>query len=157
MAYFDDAFVSKQGISLEKYKHVMEHKFLAELNGSSQYTELWISKKFPEWFEYKILDLATNLLQWFEVLYPQKGQGALDHEGGELVGKKFMMGQIFEELVKKKGKACTMDGRKCSKPYSPNWKLWCVMDSKHNKCVLVVGWRQLGWSWCVAQGANQKI
>jgi len=47
-----------------------------------------------------------------------------------------MVGQILEELVKKKGKACTMDGRRCSKPSRSNWKLWCVMDSKHNKCVM---------------------
>jgi hypothetical protein len=76
--------------------------------------------KFLEWFEYKILDLATNLLQWFDVFLSRKGQGVMDHEGGELVGIFFMMGQILEELVKEKGKACTMDGRKCSKPFSPN-------------------------------------
>jgi hypothetical protein len=51
-----------------------------------------------------------------------KGQGALDHEVGELVGENFMVGQILEELFKKKGKAYTMDGRKCSKPSSPNWE-----------------------------------
>jgi hypothetical protein len=31
MAYLDDAFVSKKGIGLEKYKQIMEHKFLAKL------------------------------------------------------------------------------------------------------------------------------
>ncbi len=40
MAYIDGAFVSKQKIGMKKYKYVMEHKFLAELNGSSQYIEL---------------------------------------------------------------------------------------------------------------------
>ncbi len=70
-----------------------------------------------------------------------KRQGALDHEGGELVGKKFMVGQILKELVKKEGEACTMDGRRHLKPFGPNWKLWCVMDSKHNKCAPFVGWR----------------
>jgi hypothetical protein len=30
MAYLDDAFVNKQGTNLEKYKQVMEHKFLVE-------------------------------------------------------------------------------------------------------------------------------
>jgi hypothetical protein len=30
------------------------------------------SFEFPEWFECKILNLATNLLQWFNVPYPQK-------------------------------------------------------------------------------------
>ncbi len=47
-----------------------------------------------------------------------------------------MVGQILEELVEKKGKACTMNGRKCAKPSRPNWKPGCVMDSKHNKCVV---------------------
>jgi len=42
MAYFNGAFVKRQGISLEKYKQVMEHKVLAKLNGSLQYTKLWI-------------------------------------------------------------------------------------------------------------------
>jgi len=35
-----------------------------------------------------------------------------------------------------------------------NWKLWCVMDSKHNKCVSIVEWRQSRWLWCGAQGVN---
>ncbi len=86
-----------------------------------------------------------------------EGQGALDHKGGKLVGKKFMVGQILEKLVEKKGKACTMDGRRHLKPSSPNWKLWCVMDSKHNKCVPIIKWRQSTWLWCVVQGANRKI
>jgi hypothetical protein len=34
MAYLNGAFVSKQGIGLKKCKHVMECKFLVELNGS---------------------------------------------------------------------------------------------------------------------------
>jgi hypothetical protein len=32
----------------------------------------------------------------------------------------FMVGQILKELVKEKGKVCTMNGRKCSKLSSPN-------------------------------------
>jgi hypothetical protein len=48
--------------------------------------------------------------------------------------KKFMVGQIFEELVEEKGEAYTMDGKRCSKPFSPNLKLWCVMDSKCSYC-----------------------
>jgi hypothetical protein len=73
------------------------------------------------------------------------------------VGKKFMVGQILEELIEEKGEACTMNGRRCSKPSSPNWKPWCVMDSKHNKCVPIVGWRQSSWLWFGVQGVNQKI
>jgi hypothetical protein len=65
-----------------------------------------------------------------------KGQGALEHKNGELVGENFMVNQILKELVEEKGKAYTMDGRRCSKPSRPNWKPWCVMDSKHNKCVV---------------------
>ncbi len=72
MTCLDGVFVSKQGNGLEKYKHVMEHKFLAELNGSLQYTKLRIFEGFPKWFECKILNLITNLLQWFDVIYPQK-------------------------------------------------------------------------------------
>jgi hypothetical protein len=61
-----------------------------------------------------------------------------------------MVGQIFKELVKEKGEACTMDGKRHSKPFCPNWKLWCVTDSKHNKCAPIVEWRQLEWLlvWC---------
>jgi hypothetical protein len=60
----------------------------------------------------------------------------LDHRNGEIVGENFMVGQILEEFVEEKGEACTMDGRRCSKPSRPNWKPWCVMDSKHNNCVM---------------------
>ncbi len=81
----------------------------------------------------------------------------MDQRGDELVGKKFMVGQIFKELVEKESEVCTIDGRKRSKPSSPNKKLWCVMDFKHNKCVPIVGWRQLGWLWCDVQGVNQNI
>jgi len=72
MAYFDDAFVSKQGTSLEKEKQVIEHKFLAELNSSLQYTELQNFEGFSKWFECKFSNGTTNLLQWFDVFYPQK-------------------------------------------------------------------------------------
>ncbi len=50
-----------------------------------------------------------------------------------------------------------MNGRRCSKPSSSNWKPWCVMDSKHNKYVPIIRWKQLRWLWCGAQGVNQKI
>jgi hypothetical protein len=70
MAYLDGVFVSNWKTNLEKYKQVMEHMFLVELNRFLQYTELWIFEGFPKWFECKISDLATNLLQWFNVLYP---------------------------------------------------------------------------------------
>jgi len=50
----------------------MEDKFLVEFDGSLQYTGPWIFKGFVKWFQCKISDLATNLLQWFNVLYPQK-------------------------------------------------------------------------------------
>jgi hypothetical protein len=49
------------------------------------------------------------------------------------VGENFMVGQSFEELVEEDNEACTMDGIRHSKPFGPDWKLWCVMDSKHNK------------------------
>jgi hypothetical protein len=70
MTYFDNVFVSKQRIGLGS-KQVMENKFLVELDDSPQYTKLWKSKRFSEWFEWKFLDAAKNLLQWFDVLYPQ--------------------------------------------------------------------------------------
>jgi hypothetical protein len=35
MAYLDSVFVNKQRNSLEKYKQVIEHKFLAKLDGFS--------------------------------------------------------------------------------------------------------------------------
>ncbi len=40
MAYLDGAFVNKQRIGLEKYKHIMENKLLVELNSSFQYNKL---------------------------------------------------------------------------------------------------------------------
>jgi Fe-S-cluster containining protein len=52
------------------------------------------------------------------------------------VGENFMVGWIFGKMVKEKGEACTMDGRRWLKPSHPNWKPWCVMDSKHNKCAV---------------------
>ncbi len=40
MAYLDGAFVSKQRIHMEKYKQIMENKFLVELDSSLQYNKL---------------------------------------------------------------------------------------------------------------------
>ncbi len=40
MAFLDDTFVKKQGIGVEKYKQIMESKFVAALNDSLQYKEL---------------------------------------------------------------------------------------------------------------------
>jgi hypothetical protein len=42
----------------------------------------------------------------------KKGEGKVDHRGGKLVGKKLIVGQIFEELVEEEGEICTMDGRR---------------------------------------------
>jgi hypothetical protein len=81
-------------------------------------------------------------LQWFDVLYPQKDKVFWIIEVVNSWEKIFMVGQIFKKLVKEKGEAYTMDGRRCSKPFSPNWKPRCVMDSKHIKCVPVVEWKQ---------------
>jgi hypothetical protein len=52
----------------------MEHNVLVEQNGFLQYTKIQNSKGFLKWFECKILDVATNLLQWFDVLYAQKNK-----------------------------------------------------------------------------------
>jgi hypothetical protein len=90
-------------------------------------------------------------------LLSTKRQGALDHKGGKLVGENFMVGQIFEELVEEKGEASPWMEKRPLKPYSPNWKLWCVMDSKHNKCALIVRWRQSKWLLCGVQRVNWKI
>jgi hypothetical protein len=40
MAYLNGAFVIKQSIHLEKYKQIMENKFLVELDISLQYNKL---------------------------------------------------------------------------------------------------------------------
>jgi hypothetical protein len=37
------------------------------------------------------------------------------------MGQNFMVGQMFEEFIKKEGKINTMDTRKRSKPSHPNW------------------------------------
>jgi hypothetical protein len=34
MAYLNNVFMSKKGIRLKKYKHVMENKFLARIDNS---------------------------------------------------------------------------------------------------------------------------
>jgi hypothetical protein len=57
------------------------------------------------------------------------------------VGENFMVAQILEEFIKEKIEANTMNGIRCSKPFNPNWKLWSVMDSKHNKCAPIIGWK----------------
>jgi hypothetical protein len=47
----------------------------------------------------------------------------MDHKGRKLVGKNFMVGQIFEKLVEDKGKACTMDGKR-------HWKAFNQIGSR---------------------------
>ncbi len=39
MAYLDSTFVNKQAFRMDKYKQVMESKFLVELNGFLEYTK----------------------------------------------------------------------------------------------------------------------
>jgi hypothetical protein len=53
MAYLDDVFLNKQGIGVDKYKQVMEHKFWAKLDGSSKYIALDF-QRFLECFVCKI-------------------------------------------------------------------------------------------------------
>jgi hypothetical protein len=50
-----------------------------------------------------------------------------------------------------------MDGRRHSKPFSPNWKLWCVMNSKHSKCAPVVRCRQSTWFGVVCKVRIEKF
>jgi len=40
MTYLNGAFTSKEGSGLEKYKQVMETKFLVELDNCSQHNKL---------------------------------------------------------------------------------------------------------------------
>ncbi len=47
----------------------------------------------------QIFEFSHKLVAMVWCPLSTKGQGALDHEGGKLVGKKFMVGQNFEELV----------------------------------------------------------
>ncbi len=72
----------------------------------------------------------------------------MDHGGGGLLGENFMVCQIFETFLEEEGKISTMDGKRRSKPFSPNWKSLCVMDFKQNKCAPIVGRKQSGWLWC---------
>jgi hypothetical protein len=67
-------------------------------------------------FKCKISYATTHLLQWCEILNPQKGQGVLFHEGGGLVQQNFTMGKNFKFFFEKEGKFSTMDGRKHLKP-----------------------------------------
>lgn len=43
----------------------------------------------------------------------------LDHEGGELVGQNFMVGQILKEFCEEKGNTSTINGKKVLKTFSP--------------------------------------
>jgi hypothetical protein len=63
----------------------------------------------------------------------------------EVCGKKIHGGPNFQRISQKKGEISTMDVRRRSKPSSPNWKPWHLMDSKHKKCVPIIRWKQLGW------------
>jgi hypothetical protein len=67
-----------------------------KLNGFLQYIKFQNFEGFLEWFECKFSNVVTKLLQWCDVVYLQKGQGALDHKGDGLVGENFTMGQIFK-------------------------------------------------------------
>jgi hypothetical protein len=52
--------VNKQGTILEKYKQVMENKFLAQWNSTPQYTKLENFEGFSEWFECKISNVDSH-------------------------------------------------------------------------------------------------
>ncbi len=73
---------------------------------------------------------------------PTKGQGALDHGGGGLVRQNITMGKILNEFFDENGKTSTTDGKKGLKYFHPNWKSWCLMDSKHGKCAPIIKWKQ---------------
>jgi hypothetical protein len=104
MAYFNSAFVSKQGTGLKKCKQVTEHKFLVELSGSSQYTELQIFEGFLEWFKCKISNSTTNLLQWFDIHYPQKDKVHWTTKVASLWGKNSWWAKFSNNWLKKKVK-----------------------------------------------------
>jgi hypothetical protein len=72
MAYLDSTFVNKQAFRMDKYKQVMESKFLVELNGFLEYTKLLNLTWFLEWFDCKVSNVVFNLMQWFEVFYSKK-------------------------------------------------------------------------------------
>lgn len=101
MAYLDGAFVSKQIIHMEKYKQIMENKFLVELNSSMQYNKLQNFKGFLMWFECNVSNVVTNLLQWCGLL-SIKRQGALDHNVGKLMWSKFHGGPNSRRCFLKK-------------------------------------------------------
>jgi len=54
MAYINNVLLNKQKTFFDKYKHVMENKFLVELDGSPQYNELRNFKRFSKWFQCKV-------------------------------------------------------------------------------------------------------
>jgi hypothetical protein len=43
-----------------------------ELNNSPKYVKLQNSPRFLEWLECKVRDMTSNLMQWFDILYPTK-------------------------------------------------------------------------------------
>jgi uncharacterized protein YhfF len=56
--------------------------------------------------------VVTNLLQWFDVFYPQKEKAKCTIEVANLWEKNFIVGQIFKKLVEEEGEICTMDGKR---------------------------------------------
>jgi len=91
--------------------------------------------EFSKWYECEIFDAAINLLQWCD----DKVHWTINV--ASLWDKISWWAKFLKKLFEEKGKISTMDGRRCLKPFGPNWKL-CVMDSKHNKCAPIVEWRQ---------------
>jgi hypothetical protein len=61
------------------------------------------------------------------------------------MGQNFMVGQILKEFFEE-GETKTMDGRRHLNLFCQNWKVWHLMDFKHNECAPIVEWRQSRWS-----------
>jgi hypothetical protein len=64
--------------------------------------------------------VATNLLQWFDVFYPQKDKVHWTIEVASLSEKISWWAKLSKNLFEEEGEACTMDGRRRLKPSGPN-------------------------------------
>jgi hypothetical protein len=109
------------------------------INNFSEYTKLLNSIRFLEWFDCKVSNATFNLMQWFEIFYSQKDKAHWTMEVMELWDKVAWQAKFSKNISKKEGVVGTVDGKRGSKPFFPNWRPKHFVDSKHNNCVAFVG------------------
>jgi hypothetical protein len=120
----------------------MENIFLVKRNCSPQYTKLQIFKGFLESFECKISDAYSNkFVAMVYVFYRQKNKAHWTMEVANLWEKISWWTKFLKKISKKKARQAPWMEEDVQNLLA-QWKLWCVMDSKHKKCAPIVEWKQ---------------